>query len=59
MKKVAETLLITLEDAEVFVAAKESAFPVAAAWKDSVIQEASNQGFVRTMGGAVRHLPPP
>lgn len=55
-KKVAETLLITLEEAEVFVAAKEAAFPVAAEWKDSVIQEASNQGFVRTMGGAVRHL---
>jgi hypothetical protein len=55
-KKVAETLLIPLEDAEVFVAAKEEAFPVAAAWKDDVISEASNKGFVRTMGGAVRHL---
>lgn len=55
-KKVAETLLVTEEEAQVFVDAKEAAFPVAAAWKDSVIQEARSFGQVRTKMGAVRHL---
>jgi DNA polymerase I-like protein with 3'-5' exonuclease and polymerase domains/5'-3' exonuclease len=55
-KKVAETLIIDEAEAQVFVDAKEKAFPVAAAWKDEVIREARNFGFVRTKMGAVRHL---
>lgn len=54
--KVAETLLVQQNEAQAFVDAKESAFPVASAWKTDVIQEAKNNGFVRTKGGAIRHL---
>jgi DNA polymerase I-like protein with 3'-5' exonuclease and polymerase domains len=54
--KVAETLLIQLDESEAFVEAKEEAFPVASAWKDTVINEARDNGYVRTKGGAVRHL---
>lgn len=55
-KKVAETLIITEDEAQAFVDAKEAAFPVAAEWKDEVIKEARAFGCVRTKGGAVRHL---
>lgn len=54
--KVAETLLIPQFEAQAFVDAKETTFPVASAWKDDVISEAKNQGQVRTKGGALRHL---
>lgn len=55
-KKVAETLLITEEEAQAFIDAKEAAFPRAAEWKTEVIEEVKNKGIVRTMLGAVRHL---
>lgn len=55
-KKVAETLIIPENEAQAFVDAKEAAFPVAAAWKNKVIEEARNLGYVTTMEGARRHL---
>lgn len=55
-EKVAETLLIPHDQAQAFIDAKETAFPMTMVWKDSVIDEARNKGFVRTMMGAVRHL---
>lgn len=55
-KKVAETLIIPEDEAQIFIDAKESAFPVAAEWKNRVIQEARSFGYVTTMMGARRHL---
>ena len=55
-KKVAETLIVTEAEAQAFVDAKEEAFPVAAAWKNTVIAEARGQGYVCTKLGARRHL---
>jgi DNA polymerase-1 len=54
--KVAQTLLISKEDAQAFIDAKEAAFPGARAWKDAVIEELKNLGYVTTKGGARRHL---
>jgi DNA polymerase I len=55
-KKVSETLIITEAEAQAFVDAKEAAFPVAAAWKQDVIAEVKNKGYVTTKLGARRHL---
>lgn len=54
--KLAQTLIITEEEAQAYIDAKEEAFPGARIWKDSVIEEAKQYGVVRTMEGAVRHL---
>lgn len=55
-KKLAETLMVSKEAAQIFINAREAAFPRAAAWKLEVIEFAKQNGFVRTMAGAVRHL---
>lgn len=55
-KKLGERMLVTEEEAQIFLDAREAAFPVAAAWKQTVIEECKNTGIVRTMMGAVRHL---
>lgn len=55
-QKLGERMLVTEEEAQVFLDAREAAFPVAAAWKQKVIEECKNTGIVRTMMGAVRHL---
>lgn len=55
-EKVAETLLIPHDQAQAFIDAKEVAFPETVVWKNAVVVEARNKGFVRTMMGAVRHL---
>lgn len=54
--KLAATMLVSEEEAQAYIDAKESAFPVALAWKASVVTEAKETGIVRTMLGAVRHL---
>jgi DNA polymerase I-like protein with 3'-5' exonuclease and polymerase domains len=54
--KLAATLLCTEEEAQAYIDAKEEAFPVAKAWKESVVAEAIAVGFVKTKSGAVRHL---
>jgi len=56
--KVAMTLLISEEEAQAFIDAKENAFPRSLAWKQEVIAEVKGLGFVKTKLGAVRHLQP-
>lgn len=56
--KLAQTLMVTLEEAQVFMDAKEEAFPEVRVWKNVVIAEVKSKGFVRTKLGAVRHLVP-
>ena len=56
--KVAQTLIITEEEAQAFIDAREAAFPGTKLWKLKVIEEAKDKGYVRTMLGAVRHLRP-
>lgn len=54
--KVAQTLLISEEAAQAFLDAREAAFPGVRVWKDGVIRQAREDGYVRTMSGAMRHL---
>lgn len=54
--KVAMTLLITEEEAQDFIDAREEMFPEAGQWKKNVIEQAKSDGYVRTLDGAVRHL---
>ena len=54
--KLAETLIVSEEEAQGFIDAKEATFPHARAWKTSVEEEAKSKGHVRTKLGAVRHL---
>jgi hypothetical protein len=56
--KVAQTLLIDEAAAQAFIDAREAAFPGVAVWKEGVIAEARDAGYVRTMMGAMRHLNP-
>jgi 5'-3' exonuclease len=54
--KLAATMLVTEEEAQMFIDAREAAFPRVAEWKEEIIEEAKNNGFVCTMMGARRHL---
>lgn len=54
--KVAATLMISEDDAQMFLDAREDMFPVVKEWKQETIAEAKKKGKVRTMLGAVRHL---
>lgn len=54
--KVAQTLLVSEEAAQAFIDAREAAFAEVARWKERVIAQAREDGGVRTMKGAVRHL---
>lgn len=54
--KLAQTLMVEEDEAQTFIDAKESTFPVVLKWKAEVVEEAKLKGFVRTMLGAVRHL---
>lgn len=54
--KLAQTMLITEEEAQAYIDAKLDAFPVAAAWKNVVVAEVKRYGYVTTMLGARRHL---
>jgi DNA polymerase-1 len=54
--KLAATLLCSEEEAEVYIKAKEAMFPEVVVWKEQVVAEACRNGFVRDLGGAVRHL---
>ena len=56
--KLAQTLMVTVEEAKVFIDAKEAAFPDVGVWKSTVIEEVKARGCVRTKLGAVRHLVP-
>ena len=54
--KLAQTIMVTEEEAQVYIDAKEAAFPVVGEWKETVIEEAKRCGFVRTKLGGKRHL---
>lgn len=54
--KLAQTIMVTEGDAQVYIDAKEKAFPDVVLWKEVVIAEAKNKGYVTTMLGARRHL---
>lgn len=53
---VAEKLLVSEEEAQTYIDAKEAMFPVSYEWKKGLIKEARNTGRSYTMLGAVRHL---
>lgn len=54
--KVAQVLMVTEEEAQVYIDAKLAAFPMVADWKAEVIAEAKLKGYVTTKCGARRHL---
>lgn len=54
--KLAQTLMVTEEEAQIYIDSKEAAFPGVRVWKDGVIAEVKQKGFVTTMMGARRHL---
>ena len=55
--KMAETLMVPLDEAESYLEAKHSTFWRAEQWKkDEVIPEAKKQGYATTMLGGIRHL---
>ncbi len=54
--KLAETLVIPVQDAEAFLQAKYAAFPRFEEWKNEVKEEAESKGYVTTPLGARRHL---
>lgn len=54
--KVAETLLITKEEAQAYLDAREALFVVAGQHKKNLILQAQQTGIMRSRMGAVRHL---
>lgn len=55
-EKVAATLMISVERAQLFLDAREAMYPVAQQWKEAIKTEVKQNGVVRTMMGGVRHL---
>jgi hypothetical protein len=55
-EKVAATLMIPVERAQLFLDAREAMYPVAQQWKEDIKAEVKEFGVVRTLGGGVRHL---
>lgn len=54
--KLAQTLLITEEEAQQYIDAKHEAFPRAEEWKQEVVLETRRTGFAATKLGGRRHL---
>ncbi len=54
--KVAATLLISEDEAQELIDAREEMFPDVVLWKKATIAEAKKVGYVTTMLGAKRHL---
>ena len=54
--KLAETLLVEIDEAKAYIEAKHTAFARAEAWKQEVIREARRTGYSTTMMGVRRHL---
>jgi 5'-3' exonuclease len=54
--KLALTMLVSEEEAQTYIDAKEAMFPGVRKWKNAVIAESKQEGIVRTKEGAVRHL---
>lgn len=55
-EKVAATLMISVERAQLFLDARAAMYPIAEQWKAAIRDEVKEKGVVRTMMGAVRHL---
>ena len=55
-EKVAATLLISVEEAQELLDAREEMYPDVVLWKKMTIAEAKQKGYVLTMLGAKRHL---
>jgi 5'-3' exonuclease/phage host-nuclease inhibitor protein Gam len=55
-EKVAATLMVSVERAQMFLDAREAMYPVAQQWKEDIKAEVKEFGVVRTLGGGVRHL---
>lgn len=55
-EKLATTMLVDEDTAQLYIDAKEAQFPVVGQWKDNVIAEAKEKGYVLTRMGARRHL---
>jgi len=55
-KKMAETLMVSEDEAQTYLEAKWGTFWQAEAWKEEVIREANRTGLSYTKMGAVRHL---
>lgn len=55
-EKMAETLMVPVEEAQQYLEAKWSAFSQVESWKDGVIAEAHRVGYVLSKMGARRHL---
>lgn len=56
--KLAQTLLVSEDEAQSYIDAKEAVFFVASKWKLDVIDEVNAVGYVTTKLGARRHLAP-
>ncbi len=54
--KLSQTLMVSEEEAQVFLDAKKAAFPGVDEWKDRVIEESKEVGYATTKLGARRHL---
>lgn len=54
--KLAQTLIISEEEAQQYIDAKLEQFPEAEAWKKRVVENARSKGYETTMMGARRHL---
>jgi DNA polymerase I-like protein with 3'-5' exonuclease and polymerase domains len=54
--KLAQTLMVSEEEAQVFIDAKEAAFLEVRDWKNTVIAETKAKGYTTTKLGARRHL---
>lgn len=54
--KVAQTMMVTVEEAQIFLDAKKAMFPGVDRWKEEVVAESKEKGYVTSMLGARRHL---
>lgn len=54
--KLAQTMMVSEPLAQNFLDAREAMFPRVAEWKLEIIKQAKQDGYVRSMCGAVRHL---
>lgn len=55
-EKLAQTMLVSEEEAQDYIDAREETFPVVKEWKEGVVEQAKRDGYVLSMLGARRHL---
>lgn len=54
--KLAETMIVSVDEAQDYIDAKEAAFPRVVKWKDEAVVELHKLGYTVTLMGARRHL---